>query len=322
MSISKDPGLRELEDYLDKERDKQQYDPNQDEEERRKLRVQYRNLTEKTLQNRKDLTAQDSGNRLYQYLDKANVLYEAVKNTQEAVLDAKFLTVSADINAQKAKNINIGVESEINLDDLVGKVITASKDGIHHVDDECLDWEYLGKKASLFSKKAQTMDFLLGPLYVERKQVKRAKTSRIVRNKEDLVTPTQLQKEDIRKQENETSNNVNNIYKILSEVEPINYFKFITNPESFSQTVENIFYVSFLARTGVVSIDVSSGQPILSLKSVPSVENLEDVVPKKQIIVGIDLKDFHDIIKTYNVTTSCIPTREVKEQVASSRTWY
>lgn len=73
-----------------------------------------------------------------------------------------------------------------------------------------------------------------------------------------------MQQGDIQNQDNETSNNVNGIYNILSEVAPINYFKFVTNPASFPQTVENIFYVSFLSKSGVVEIDDSTGEPILS----------------------------------------------------------
>lgn len=45
----RDRGLQEVEDYLDQKRDKEQYDPNQSEEERRELRAKYRNLTENAL---------------------------------------------------------------------------------------------------------------------------------------------------------------------------------------------------------------------------------------------------------------------------------
>lgn len=127
---------------------------------------------------------------------------------------------------------------------------------------------------------------------------------------------------DIKEQENETSNNVNAIYQILSQVSPVNYFKFVTNPESFSQTVENIFYVSFLARSGVVGISTDSGQPILDLREAPNVMNIEDVVNKKQIIMGIDIKDWKEIIKTYNITESYIPTRQFKQNVATGTEWY
>lgn len=105
-------------------------------------------------------------------------------------------------------------------------------------------------------------------------------------------------------------------------MQPINYFVFVTNPESFSQTVENIFYVSFLVRNGVVGIDMEDGQPILGLKQKVEVETLEDVVQKKQIIMGIDHKDYNDIISTYKITRSHIPTRESTANVAPGKGWY
>jgi hypothetical protein len=125
----------------------------------------------------------------------------------------------------------------------------------------------------------------------------------------------------------------------LSEIGPVNYFKFVTNPESFSQTVENIFYVSFLARKAVVAINVESGQPILSksfnffflsyskqkkgTRAPPSVENLDDVVNKKQIVVGIDMKEWREIIETYKITSSYIPTRRKKQDLGASKNkWY
>jgi hypothetical protein len=49
MGPSRDPGLNEVEEYLNKSRDLSQYDPHQSEEDRRKLRKKYRALTENML---------------------------------------------------------------------------------------------------------------------------------------------------------------------------------------------------------------------------------------------------------------------------------
>jgi hypothetical protein len=49
MGASRDPGLKEVEDYLGTQVDRDQYDPYQDEETRRELRKRYRNLHEETL---------------------------------------------------------------------------------------------------------------------------------------------------------------------------------------------------------------------------------------------------------------------------------
>lgn len=49
MGTQRDEGLREVQTLINKELNKEQYDPQQSEEIRRELRVQYRNLTEKTI---------------------------------------------------------------------------------------------------------------------------------------------------------------------------------------------------------------------------------------------------------------------------------
>ncbi|KAI9363334.1 Nse4 C-terminal-domain-containing protein [Pilaira anomala] len=322
MGPARDQGLLEVKEIVAKATDREQYDPKQSDEERRELRIQYRQLTEDALEKRRELVAHNSGDGLLRIVSKSNVLFKNVKNTQEAVLDSRFLVLASDLNSQKTQSIQIGEDTEINLDELVAKIITASSEGPNHREGVCLDWELLGQRASTFGKRVHTMDFMLGPLSVQRKEIRKSKAVRLTKNKNDLVTPTQLKEGDIKEQENETSNNVNAIYQILSQVSPVNYFKFVTNPESFSQTVENIFYVSFLARSGVVGISTDSGQPILDLREAPNVMNIEDVVNKKQIIMGIDIKDWKEIIETYNVTESYIPTRQFKQNVSTGTEWY
>ena len=48
--------------------------------------------------------------------------------------------------------------------------------------------------------------------------------------------------------------------------EPVNIFKFIINPNDFGQSVENLFYLSFLIRDGkcAFSVDEESGEPTIS----------------------------------------------------------
>lgn len=120
-----------------------------------------------------------------------------VKNTQEAVLDSRFLVLASDLNSQKTQSIQIGEDTEINLDELVAKIITASSEGPNHREGVCLDWELLGQRASTFGKRIHGMDFMLGPLSVQRKEIRKSKAVRLTKNKSDLVTPTQVKKKKI-----------------------------------------------------------------------------------------------------------------------------
>lgn len=46
--------------------------------------------------------------------------------------------------------------------------------------------------------------------------------------------------------------------------ERVNLFRFVVNPNNFAQSVENIFYLSFLIRDGKVALELSdSGEPEL-----------------------------------------------------------
>jgi hypothetical protein len=62
-----------------------------------------------------------------------------------------------------------------------------------------------------------------------------------------------LEDGDIQKDDQETTRMVKNVYRVLEQVledkseERIDMFEFIINPDSFSQTVENLFYLSFLS---------------------------------------------------------------------------
>jgi hypothetical protein len=60
--------------------------------------------------------------------------------------------------------------------------------------------------------------------------------------------------------------------KVLDELdgrgEGINFFKLVVNPDDFGQTVENVFFVSFLIRDGRAGIEVGKdGEVIISALS-------------------------------------------------------
>lgn len=145
---------------------------------------------------------------------------------------------------------------------------------------------------------------------------------------------------DLQNQENETSANVNEIYRLLNENGPYNYLKFVTNPTSFSQTVENIFYVSFLIRNALAEIDDSTGEPMLSksclywirlkthlfmilgICSPPTEDQIADGVTKSQLIMNMDMALWKEIVYTYNLQSSVIPTRTRSPLAVTGTKWY
>jgi hypothetical protein len=45
---------------------------------------------------------------------------------------------------------------------------------------------------------------------------------------------------------------------------PVNLFRFIINPNDFAQSVENLFYLSFLIRDGECALEIEeNGEPVI-----------------------------------------------------------
>ncbi|KAI8059214.1 Nse4 C-terminal-domain-containing protein [Gongronella butleri] len=301
--------------------DKDHYDPNQDKEERRKIRFDYRKLiktAEGNIERNRREFATIGSDGLDKTVDEANALFAKVRNPSEATLDSKLLVISADITTQKARNLRVN-HNLFNVEEFLAKVRGFCRPNTSGTDWQ---WSKLGKRAAKYSRHVHATEFMLGPLHLEKKTRKVTKHVRITRNKEDLVRPQQLEQGDIQQQNNETSAAVNAIYKILDDRGPINYFEFITNHESFSQTVENMFYVSFLVRNGVAEIDDQSGQPILQTRAHPTIEELNAGLAKHQIIMSLSQPQWQKIIKTYGIRSSIIPTREQQQTQVGQTKWY
>lgn len=148
---------------------------------------------------------------------------------------------------------------------------------------------------------------------VEHKTRTMAQRTRVVRDPKAMRKPQELREEDIARQENETTKNVMQINNILEELNrKVNLFELVINPESFGQTVENIFYLSFLVRDGKASIlevdmadpnlgDVDEDgepwvpaeganiQPMVELTEVPTAEDYQGGLLKKQMVLEIDM---------------------------------
>jgi hypothetical protein len=100
----------------------------------------------------------------------------------------------------------------------------------------------------------------LGPLSAEVK--KRTVRQRVQLDKSgEAAKPQELKEGDLHVSENETAANVLAVEGILSRIgEEVNLFRFVINPNDFAESVENIFYLSFLIRDGKCSLTWSEGE--------------------------------------------------------------
>lgn len=236
------------------------------------------------------------------------------------------------------------------------------QDGDDDENDEMLNWSHLGRFACLqHNRRPALSGFLVGPLSVEKK-VRRI-TKRTARfRREDLAEtrPEVLNVDELSKKENDLTSICAKILKQLREVQRdaqqrlseifearqnmqqsdmmktmhehglrdtggVDLLRFVVNPMSFGQTVENMFYVSFLIRDGKVNVEFDQNElPSLSPVDAGDAEgSAKTGAMKHQAIFSMDMKTWRDIIDTFQITTPMIEHRqESSQQGPGARGWY
>ncbi|KAK0382398.1 hypothetical protein CLIM01_00211 [Colletotrichum limetticola] len=229
--------------------------------------------------------------------------------------------------------------------------------------DEAFNWSHLGRFASLPNVRRPALPgFLLGPLSVEKKVRKISKRTAPFRpNNLEETRPEVLNVEDLAKKENDLTAICGKILKQLDKVQSsiqtelseifentemddaeqiqlmqkyglrdtggVDLLRFVVNPKSFGQTVENMFYVSFLIRDGKVGIEFDSDE-YPSLNPISNGDANEDgtvkrETAKQQAIFSMDMQTWQDIIDTFEIKEPMITHRkEATAQGPGARGWY
>ncbi|KAL7268251.1 hypothetical protein RUND412_009138 [Rhizina undulata] len=323
------------------EPDRDAYDPDQNPEERRKVRKEYRDLTRR-LQDSKQEYLQPHSEGLRNTFLQAEDLFKKVKQTSDATLDSRLLVAASDLALKKATNLTFGCSDiGLDIDEFVGKCIAFMRHSARQhrpvneeEDDDAMDFAYLGRAAAFHSnKRPATCDFLLGPLsVVKRNRTQKVRRQKLKRNEKEVVRPQEMKGDDVQKHENKTLKLVRSLHGILMNVfgedessmeEGLNLFRFVVNPESFGQTVENIFYLSFLVKEGHVSIQEKDELPMIFLAEPPAEgDHAKMNITRSQIIFPMTMWHWKECIDVFNIETSMIPTREKEPETIGANGWY
>ena len=170
---------------------------------------------------------------------------------------------------------------------------------------DAYNWAGLGRKVSFPNNiRPPVPGFLLGPLSVQKRMRKQTQRTQRLKRRDpaDAVRPDELKLKDIEKAENSNLTALcrkifellvltqkNGIEKINAKLEElgdnmtdeifskllektsmsaddgVDLVRFAFNPNSFGQTVENLFYISFLIRDGKVGMD-QDNSGVISLR--------------------------------------------------------
>ncbi|XP_057596555.1 EP300-interacting inhibitor of differentiation 3 [Hippopotamus amphibius kiboko] len=300
-----------------------------DEEKCRSIRRQYRQLIYSVQQNRDDIvnTASDS---LTEALEEANVLFDAVSRTREAALDAQFLVLASDLGKEKAKQLNSNMSffNQVAFCDflLVFVGLNWMEDDDRDALSDCDDntalsfWGAVQKEATSWMLRADTFHFIFGSFTSEAsaRKPRLEHRKKVHKMEENGDMPTKLRKLDLSSNQEATEKEVERILGLLQTYfrkypdTPVSYFEFVIDPNSFSRTVENIFYVSFIIRDGFARIRLDQDRlPILEPININQVGEGNDPSShgRKQGVISLSLQDWKNIVATFEISEAMIQTR-------------
>ncbi|GAB1606864.1 EP300-interacting inhibitor of differentiation 3-like, partial [Argonauta hians] len=296
--------------------------------EKRQIRQNYRTLIEELNTNKEDLI-NPSSDALDAQLTRAELYSKPVFGssqirTREAALDSHALNIISGLGKQKAQALNtefirfqpleyadklkssVGPE---NLESLDGDRLVVSRSG----------WIAMGQEYSYMFARFTPLHLLYGsfdPGVVEMRRKVNCRPREVEINSEKATIPKQISKfGDIEKNE-ATTEEVERVLKCLRDYhnadrrQPICYFRFVVNPVSFGQTVENIFHVSFLVRDGLAKVYLDEDNlPVIEPLSLEENKNQENAQRTRQCVISISPSEWRSIIKTFELRTAMIPSR-------------
>ncbi|MCJ1393366.1 nuclear protein [Xylographa bjoerkii] len=224
------------------------------------------------------------------------------------------------------------------------------EDGADEGDE--MNWGWLGRRLCFPSNiRPPVSGFLLGPLSVQKRVRKITQRRERLRKQDprDAIRPEEIQAKDIGKGENSNLTKVcTNIAQLLARTQKegqekskeevtedmtqdemydvmqkhnildnggVSFFHFVINPDSFGQTVENLFYTSFLIRDGNAGMDMDRNKlPSLHATSArPKKQIHDESISKHQAVFHLDYETWEDIIEMFDIQHCIIPHRSSDE---------
>ena len=229
-------------------------------------------------------------------------------------------------------------------------------------DGDAMNWHVLGERACFPNNRRPTApNFLLGPLSVEKRV--RATQRRATQRRDQLAAasrPQELRAADLER--NESANLTNQCAAIRSLLHKVSdagvqavseqgsedmtedearelysrhnlamnwcvpLLKFALNPHSFGQTVENLFYISFLVKDGFVKVEIDEDSGFPTLRPLQEAKSAEESRAsgdrRRQAIFSLDYRSWMVFKGAMQIKESIIPHRAEESQPMNGRGWY
>ncbi|XP_042481360.1 non-structural maintenance of chromosomes element 4 homolog A [Macadamia integrifolia] len=283
----------------------------QNEAERRVVRSQLQAWKNRFHDEREDLSRADTP-EFKEFLGELDVLQPKVQKPREQVADAEALLefVNTMVISVKAHG-----DEGVTPSDFVTSLLRdfgQGGGGANHDDyRNSMAWSDIGETVGHVFRRISGCCTMLGPMDTELKQRKipvsrkRARPTGVT----ERARPEEL--DNTAEEKTDTDKNVIAIFNILKKKKKVKLENLVLNRNSFAQTVENIFSLSFLVKDGRVEIKVDeNGCHLVSPKNSPRAELIASKdVSYSHFIFKFDFKDWQLMKDMVEVGEELMPHR-------------
>jgi len=287
---------------------------------RREVRSKYRDVIEDLHANAKEYA--DEGNfQITRKLLEVDELYNSVTQTREAAMDSSTIAQIAQLGKQKARALKTDMFT-FNAGEFADKLVVYSgcKRGEEIPEDK---WKALGQIVGKHFKRAPSYACMLGTFerteYIGKEKIARQRNQA---DKEDFIKNKTKVKElsEVEKTNEETTAKMTeHVYTLLKrfykayDEEPLDFFEFTVDPNSFGRTVENIFYLSFLVREGLAKVFLDDDklpvlEPVDRKRDISGavVAEAADTRLFNQVVVSFSHSQWREIVQVWGIDTALI----------------
>jgi len=295
--------------------------PMRTEEERKETRKGYKMLMETTAKFDELEPSEINHKKFFKALHKSIQLFREVDAPQEAVMDAQVFKQLSRLTKAQVQSLSTNAQ-KFTSGEYSEKLLNAMRG------PTCLaNFKRIGRRVQHAYGRPVPFNYLYGSLDVEPKLMKetKARQSRRATGVDLSELATQTAKTPTNTETgasltemlvNSTMIQLEDAYEV-NDRNPISYFNFVLDPQSFTKSVENMFHFSFLVKEGKASFrldDNGRGLPFVaplkvskkqsgSLKDQKGERDAED---RHQAIISLAYDDWEDLIEQLDIDKAMV----------------
>ncbi|KAG9148283.1 hypothetical protein Leryth_012245 [Lithospermum erythrorhizon] len=285
---------------------------------RRVLRSRYLNVKNRISNERDDISKKDSDN-FNAIFEEVEFLHQQVQKPREQVADAEALL---DIASTLISSVKAHSNEGITPSDFISCLLKdfGKRGGpSNNLDEErnSVRWRDIGCAVSNVFPSAFGCLTMVGPLDTELKQRKPVHRKRTKLTEQ--ARPEELDSGE--EEKTDTDKNMATMFGILRRNRNVRLENLILNRNSFAQTVENLFALSFLVKDGRAEIEVDEkGCHFVVPKNAPAANSvLSGEVSFSHFVFRFDFKDWKLMLSSVKVGNELMPHRIDSEDANSSQ---